>query len=127
MSSPRQASASTFDIDVIVKRNPYKHRKSVLHHVELQQLSLVIAKNTVVQGIKILAADTQPVVPLDEPKELASFVWDHLKWPVAKDLLISTVARLYERSFILYYSPDDLIAARVVRGMLDYDFIQLFH
>ena len=114
MAPPR--AALVVDIDALVKRNPYKHRKAWLHHVELQQLSLVVVKNVVVQGIKVLAADTQPAIPTDDARELATFLWDHLKWPVAKDLLISSVARVYEHAFIVYYAPDDLVAARVVRG-----------
>ena len=109
-------AAPLVDIDAIVAARPFKHRKGLFHHVELQQLSLVLIKNGLLQGVRILAADAQPAVPLDDAKELARFAWEHLKWPVAKDLLISSVARLYERAFIAYYAGDDLRACRAVRG-----------
>ena len=106
-----KTAADQAALEALWAAHPFKHRKHYLYHLHPQQLTLVLVKNVAVVAVKLLAAETPPQLPLDRPRELAVLAWEHLKWPIAKDLAISSVARVYELEFVRWHR-----SALAVRG-----------
>ena len=103
-----------------LRGNPWRHRKGFWEHVYPASLAVVLVKNGIIQGAKLMSAEVAPVVPWDDSAQLAHFALEHLRWPVAKDILIATAARVYERLLVEHvYAGDPLAGARFVRGEAD--------
>jgi hypothetical protein len=103
-------------LDCYVEQDPFIARRRNVTHLLLEPAAMSLLKNSLLLGVRLMEAETPPDVPVDDAKELGLFLYERLRKPMAKDILVTLVTRLYEVLWIQVFMPDVLTASKVVRG-----------
>jgi hypothetical protein len=105
-------------MDCYVEQDPFDKRRRSIMHLWVEPIGMSLLKNALMLGVRLTEAETPTDVPVDDARELGLFLYEKMRTPVTKDVLITAVTRLYEELWKRAFLPDVLTASKVLRGAL---------
>lgn len=110
-----------FILDRQFEKEPFRDQKKFFAHVWGTTGAIIILKHLALQYTSHLSKEGSEPVPTDDAKELASFTWRLIRFPLSKDIAIITVARSFEKAFKeRVFRDQPLVAGSFVRGERHY-------
>lgn len=104
-------------LDRQFEKDPFRDQKKFFAHVWGTTGAIVILKHLALSYTAHLSKEGSEPVPTDDAKELASFTWRLIRFPLGKDLAIITCARSLEWALCnRVFSEQPLVAGSFVRG-----------